>query len=75
MPSPHPLLASIAVTSATVASVFGSVNVASTNRPVFWPSTAVKLLVEPVTRRSVTVAVPDRITLEPPLSVTTIVMA
>ena len=64
----------VALTSATVASVLGSSKVASTNRPVFWPSTAVKFLVEPVTGRSVTVAVPVRVTVEPPTSVTLIVM-
>ena len=45
VPSPQPPTASVAFTSATVASVLGSVNVASTNRPVSWPSVAVKLLV------------------------------
>ena len=49
VPSPQPPMARVALTSATVASVLGSVNVASTNRPVFWPSTAVKFLVAPVT--------------------------
>ena len=54
VPSPQPPMASSALTSATVARVLGSSKVASTNVPVFWPSTAVKLLVEPVTGRSVT---------------------
>ena len=49
VPSPQPPTARTALTSATVARVLGSVKVASTNRPVSWPSTAVKLLVAPVT--------------------------
>ena len=74
VPSPHPPLANVAVSSATVAWVLGSVNVASTNVPVFCPSTVVKLAVEPVTAISVTVAWLVSVTTEPPTSVTTVVM-
>ena len=70
VPSPQPPMASSALTSATVASVLGSVKVASTNRPVSWPSTAVKFLVAPVIARSVTVAEPVMTTCEPPSSMT-----
>ena len=76
IPSPQPPMASSALTSATVASVLGSVKVASTNKPVSLPSVAVKLLVEPETARSVTVTLSARVlvmtTSEPPTSWTVI---
>ena len=75
VPSPQPLGPSVAVTLETVASVLGSVKVASTMVPVFWPSTAWKLLTDPVTARSVTVAVPVRVTVEPSTSLTTMLVA
>ena len=62
VPSPQPPTASTALTSATVASVLGSVKVASTNRPVSWSSTAVKFLVAPVIGRSVIVKLAVRVT-------------
>ena len=70
VPSPQPPMASSAWTSATVASVLGVVKVASTNRPVSLPSTAVKSLVAPLIARSVTVDEPGTTTCERPSSMT-----
>ena len=53
--------------------MLGSSKVARMNGPVFWPSTVVKLLVAPVTGRSVTVNEAKSVVVEPPSSTTVVV--
>jgi hypothetical protein len=70
---PSPQAVKSAVMSAAVASVLGSVIVASKTEPLGAPSTEVKLWLTPATGGSVTVIEPGMITVEPSVSVTVIV--